>query len=264
VSGEGHLATRPRGWWLPWLFAAATIATQIAWPLTTGGARVATTQTVVLLFAITSVSHAVVYRGVRWAVIYTVIAMTFGLVVEMIGTGTGFPFSPYEYTDVLTPQLFGVPLLIPLAWTMMAYPALLVGRRLTGGRTLLTIPVAAYALASWDVFLDPQMVAEGYWVWLTDAPGLPGIPNIPAVNYAGWLLVSLVLMSLLVLLPGAPLGPGSVAGEAVPAVLYTWTWVGGIVANGVFLGRPAVAIAGGLAMGVVAVPYLVGLRRDAP
>lgn len=262
MSSELPAAARPRGWWVPWLWTAFTIATQIAWPLTAGAARVTTTQVVVLLFALASVSHAVVHRGVRWAGTYTVITMTFGLLVEVLGTRTGFPFSPYEYTDLLTPQLLGVPLLIPLAWTMMAYPALLVGRRLTGGRRLLTVPVAAYALAAWDVFLDPQMVAEGYWVWLTDAPGLPGIPTIPAVNYAGWLLVSLVLMSLLVLLPDTPLGPGSAPGEAVPAVLYTWTWVGGIVANGVFLDRPAVAVAGGLAMGIVAVPYLIGIRRD--
>ena len=33
-------------------------------------------------------------------------------------------------------------------------------------------------------------------------------------------------------------------------------WIGGIVANAVFLSRPAVAVWGGVAMGLVAVPYL--------
>ena len=52
----------------------------------------------------------------------------------------------------------GVPLIVPLAWTMMAYPALLVGRRI--GAPVLA---GAAALASWDLFLDPQMVAAGHW-----------------------------------------------------------------------------------------------------
>lgn len=253
---------------VPWAFAGAAILAQIAWPLTSGGARVATTQVVVALFAAASISHAWVWRGARWAAAYTVIALTFGLGVEVLGVSTGFPFSAYDYTDVLTPQVFGVPVLVPLAWTMMAYPALLVGRRLTrswalagagrsavGGR-LAVILVGAYALASWDLFLDPQMVAENYWVWLSDYPGLPGIPDIPMLNYAGWLLVSVVLMMVLTMLPDVT------TDEGVPAVLYGWTWIGGIVANAVFLGRPAVAVWGGVLMGLVAVPYLWRVIAD--
>lgn len=234
---------------VPWVLAAAAILAQIAWPLTSGDARVATTQVVVALFAGASISHAWVHRGARWALAYTVIVWTYGVVIEYVGTTTGFPFSPYEYTDALTPQVFGVPVLVPLAWSMMAYPALLVGRRLAQG-TAARIGIGAFALSSWDLFLDPQMVAEGYWVWLSDLPGLPGVPQIPIVNYLGWLLGSAVLMAVLSRLPDTP------APEGVPALLYGWTWIGGIVANAVFLGRPWVALWGGIAMGLVAVPYL--------
>lgn len=234
---------------LPWLLAGAAILAQIAWPLTSGDARVVTTQLVVALFAGASISHAWIHRGARWALAYTVIVWTYGLIIEYVGTTTGFPFSPYEYTDALTPQVFGVPILVPLAWSMMAYPALLVGRRLMRG-TAARIAVGAYALSSWDLFLDPQMVAEGYWVWLGDLPGLPGVPQIPMVNYLGWLLGSAVLMAVLSRLPDTP------APEGVPALLYGWTWIGGIVANAIFLGRPWVALWGGVAMGLVAVPYL--------
>jgi uncharacterized membrane protein len=234
---------------LPWVLAGAAILAQIAWPLTSGDARVATTQLVVALFAGASISHAWVHRGARWALTYTAIVWTYGLVIEFVGTTTGFPFSPYEYTAALTPQVFGVPVLVPLAWSMMAYPALLVGRRLARG-TMARIAIGAYALSSWDLFLDPQMVAEGYWVWLSDLPGLPGVPQIPIVNYLGWLAGSALLMAVLSRLPDDP------APEGVPALLYGWTWIGGIVANAIFLGRPWVALWGGVAMGVVAVPYL--------
>ena len=234
---------------VPWLLAAAAILAQIAWPLTSGDTRVLTTQVVVALFAGASISHAWVHRGARWALTYTAIVWTYGLVIEYVGTSTGFPFSPYEYTDALSPQVFGVPVLVPLAWSMMAYPALLVGRRLARG-TAARIAISAYALSSWDLFLDPQMVDEGYWVWLSDLPGLPGVPQIPMVNYLGWLLGSAILMAVLSWLPDVS------APEGVPALLYGWTWIGGIVANAFFLGRPWVALWGGVAMGLVAVPYL--------
>ncbi len=42
---------------------------------------------------------------------------------ELLGSKTGFPFGRYHYTDLLQPQLMGVPLLIPLAWLMMLPPA---------------------------------------------------------------------------------------------------------------------------------------------
>lgn len=244
VRGTGVWTRR-----IPWIFAATAILAQIAWPLTSGDVRLLNTNVVVVLFAAAAISHAWVHRGAAWALAYTGITWAFGLGVEFLGTTTGWPFSPYEYTDALTPQAFGVPVLIPLAWSMMAYPALLVGRRLAQRRWAQVL-LGAYALSAWDLFLDPQMVSEGYWVWLSDLPGLPGVPQIPMVNYLGWFAGATVLMLALSMLSDTP------APEGVPALLYGWTWIGGIIANAVFLGRPAVALWGGVGMGLVAVPYL--------
>ena len=244
-----------RAAWLPWAFTAAAILAQIAWPLTSGDLRTTTTEVVVVMFTAASISHAAVHRGARWTLAFTGISLAFGFLVELIGTSTGAPFSSYAYTGELAPQVLGVPVIIPLAWTMMSYPALLVGRRLVtgrGGRILL----GAVALATWDLFLDPQMVGEGYWRWDHPDPTLPGVPGIPIVNFAGWLLAAAILMAALSWLPDVA------APEGVPATLYLWTWLGGIIANAVFLDRPWVALWGGLGMGLVALPYAVTLYRD--
>lgn len=246
---------------VPWLLAGTAIAAQIAWPLTTGDARVATTEVVVCLFAAASVTHAGIWRGWRWAGAYTALVLVFGFAVELLGTTTGVPFSEYDYTAVLQPQLLGVPLIIPLAWTMMAYPALLVGRTLSPTRVVGQVGVAAWALASWDLFLDPQMVGEGYWRWSSVDSALPGVPSIPGVNYLGWLVVSVLLMLALTLVLPAWCGVHPPTDQSVPALLYGWTWIGGIIANAVFLARPAVALWGGVGMGLVAAPYLVAVVR---
>ncbi|MBI1377567.1 MAG: carotenoid biosynthesis protein [Frankiales bacterium] len=242
---------------LPWILALATIAAQIAWPLTHGSVRDTVTVVSVVLFFLASASHALVARGVLWALGWFVLSAGIGFGAEVLGTRTGFPFGTYTYADTLGPLVAGVPVVIPLAWAMMSYPALLAARRLSRG-PLLTPVVAAVALASWDLFLDPQMVGEGHWSWTLDnTPVLIGITDVPVQNFVGWLLVSLVLMLLLDRLPRRRNDGGE--GDGVPALLFLWTYVSSIVLNAFFLHRTGVAVWGGVVMGVVAIPYAVAL-----
>lgn len=256
---------------LPLVFALITVGLQIVWPLASGGGRATLTLLIVTAFFLASFTHAWQTRGRWWTVAWAVISLAFGLGVEVLGTRTGVPFGSYSYApEVLGPTVSGIPAIIPMAWAMMSYPALLVGRRL-GRSGLATVLIAGWALASWDLFLDPQMVGEGYWAWASPAPEMPGVPGIPALNYLGWLVAAIVLMTLLNRLPDAEMagrrqgGPGRRRlPEGVPGGLYLWTWVGGIVANAFFLGRPSVAIVGGIAMGLVAVPYALRLTERQP
>ena len=86
---------------------------------------------------------------------------------------TGLPFGDYAYAGTLGPELLDVPLVVPLAWTMMAYPVLLAARRLT--RRWVPCWSAPTGWPAWDVFLDPQMVGDGHWPGPTPTPALPGI-----------------------------------------------------------------------------------------
>jgi hypothetical protein len=72
---------------------------------------------------------------------------------------TGFPFGSYAYSPALGPRLLGVPVVIPLAWTWMAWPAWLVAGRLVTG--VFRVPLAGLTLAAWDLFLDPQWSPRG-------------------------------------------------------------------------------------------------------
>lgn len=237
---------------LPWALTGASILAQIAWILVPAGQRQVVTTVVVVLFTSASVAHAWQQFGGRWTVIFSAIAAGYGLGIELLGSKTGFPFGSYGYSSDLQPQILGVPLIVPLAWLMMAYPALVLARSVTARWV---VPLAAVGLTTWDFFLDPQMVGEGYWVWETTSPDLPGIPGIPLQNYAGWLLGTLILMAALDRLPRAEIDLG------VPLVLYTWMWIGGIVANAFFLDRLGVAVVGGLGMAILGLPALMRWRR---
>lgn len=252
-----YLARLPRRHLVPWVLGAGAVAVQIAFPLTGGGTPTLTVVSVVL-FAAASVGHALLSRGPGAAVGLLVVAGGGGLLVEAVGLETGLPFGEYRYTDALGLSLLGVPLVVPAAWTMMSYPALIVGRRLADalgrGRTL-TVLLGAWALATWDVFLDPQMVEAGNWYWLHPTPALPGVPGIPISNFAGWLLVALVMIAVLDrVVPRA-------ADDHLPLALWLWTFLSSTMAAAVFFGRPSVALVGGVLMGLVGVPLIVVLRR---
>ncbi len=159
--------------------------------------------------------------------------------VEALGSATGFPFGDYFYTDKLQPQLFHVPLLIPLAWLMMLPPAWAVAGRLAGSwRGLKFIALSALALTAWDLFLDPQMVAWDFWVW--EQPG--GYFGIPWINFAGWLLAAAVITALV--------RPGPLPARPL-LLVYGVTWFLETFGLLFFWGLPGPALTGGAVMGLL-------------
>ncbi len=241
----------PTGWlvYVPWGLAALTVLGQVSWILAGGAWRTALTILTVITFFLASATHAYATKGAGWTAGFFAITLSFGWLIEVLGLVTKFPFGYYHYEDSLGWAIAGVPLLIPLAWSMMAYPVLLAAQRMA--TTMLgTAVFGGWLLASWDLFLDPQMVTEHYWTWDQVGWSLPGIPGIPLQNFLGWLLAAAVLMAVLNLLPRKP---GS---QALPTAMLAWVFVSNVLANLLFLHRPGVAIWGGVCMGIAVVPWL--------
>jgi putative membrane protein len=174
--------------------------------------------------------------------------------VEALGSATGFLFGAYDYTEALQPQLAGVPLVIPLAWFMMLVPAwgiagaILAGRRnqLGSWYAPLHAVLAGVAFTAWDLYLDPQMVARGLWVW--DYPG--GYFGIPWVNFLGWWLAA-SLITLLIRPRYLPRGR--------LMVIYTLTCIFQAIGLGLFWGQPGPALVGFLGMGIF---VILAWRRE--
>jgi uncharacterized membrane protein len=244
---------RPPAAWVPVLLGALVVGLQIAYPLVHGEARDRLTVVTVVVFFLASTAHALVWRGARFTTALVAVTAGGGMLVEVLGVQLGLPFGAYAYTGQLGAEVLGVPLIIPLAWTMMAYPALLVGRSISRHPVLGPV-AAALALATWDLFLDPQMVDAGHWVWLGGGPTLLGIP---LSNFAGWLVTALLMMA--VLWPVTPDG----ADDRVPRLLYLWVYGSSVLAHLAFFGLPGSALVGGLAMGAVVVAFLRSLTATA-
>ncbi len=245
---------------LSWLLAGLTVLSQILWVLVSGTTRDWFTVGGVVLFFCASLTHSLATQPPAWTARFFTLALAFGWSIEAIGTATGLPFGAYSYGDRLGPALGDVPWLIPLAWAMMGYPVYLVAARAcrtTPGRVVL----AAALLATWDLFLDPQMVSEGHWRFSDPSPALPGVPGIPLSNFAGWAISALIVMVLIEFVAGPPPRPVVIASP--PVALLVWVYCSNVLANAVFFGRPAVALIGAVAMGVPAAIAVRGLRESA-
>jgi uncharacterized membrane protein len=238
-----------------WAVLAALVLVEIAYPLVHGGTRAALTVATVVVGYLLSVGHAWLSRGPRTAAVLVLVTTGGGFAVAAAGRATGYPFGDYDYTGSLGPRLLGVPLVIPLAWTWMAWPAWVAAARLTARPWLRTV-VAGVGLAAWDLFLDPQMVGEGHWRWDSPGAALPGVPEIPITNYLGWLAVALVLAAALTVT--AENG----SDDRPMYALYLWTYGSSVLAHAVFLGMPASAAWGAAGMGLVAIPLAVTLWRS--
>ncbi|HEY0816298.1 MAG TPA: carotenoid biosynthesis protein [Pseudonocardia sp.] len=246
-----------RGDQVVWLLVAAAVLVQICYPLMSASLRNPVTMLSVVVFAAASIADAARVHGPRGAAALVVAAGGIGLAAETIGVSTGFPFGSYAYADTLGPRVLDVPLIVPLAWTMMAWPALNVGRTLARSGWAV-VAVAAVALASWDVFLDPQMVGAGHWRWLDPGQGLPLVPGVPLTNYAGWLAVAALVVAALYAL----LGAAQVRTSKPAAVLYLWVYASSVVAHVAFFGLPGSALLGGLVMGSVALPFARAVAKQ--
>lgn len=257
------VSLRRRGAALAWSLAGVGVALQICYPLSSGAVRDRLTVAVVVALCAACVAHAGAGYGWRLATAMFLMTAGGGFVIEVVGVHAGVPFGGYRYTGSLGPHIADVPLVVGLAWTMLAWPAVLSARRLFAAR-LGRVLLGGWALCAADLFLDPQMVAAGYWRWADPSTHLPGVPTVPLSNLAGWLAMSIVVSAALNgLLDRAGRGhPGHDRGDDRMAIaLYIWLWIGWTVALLAFLRLPGAALWGALGMGVVGAPLAARLRR---
>jgi len=235
---------------------AVTVAGMIATPLAARGGtvrRVLSNVVVSGLFATTSSLATRRWGARRWLGAAAGVSVATAL-VELVGSRRGVPFGRYRYTNVLRPQVAGVPAVVPLAWFAMALPAREAAHAALGSRSTrpTRIVVGSAALTAWDLFLDPQMVGEGYWRWARNGR----YRGIPLTNFIGWFVTGLGVMAALdVALPPRDDADAALVGE------YAYVAAMETVGFAVFFRDRVVAATGGAAMIPLAALAIRRLRR---
>lgn len=233
---------------LAWLLAALTVGLQIAFPLVDEVSQADLAIATVLAFFLASVVHASARYGALGLLMVGLVVPAVGLGAEALGVRSEYLFGEYVYGDALGQTLFDVPIVVPLAWAMMAYPTYIVASSLAKSRWWIAL-IGGWSMMAWDIFLDPMMIELNGWTWLSTKSSLPGLPEVPLQNYAGWFLVGAIITALLSVLTVPR------ASKTQPATLYLWVYFSSVIGAAFFFDRTAVAWIGGIAMGLVAFPF---------
>ncbi|MEY4346601.1 MAG: hypothetical protein RJA68_104 [Actinomycetota bacterium] len=246
---HGQLSPRVNG--LLNSVVAIAILLQVIYPLVDGEVLRLLTLNVVYWGAGAMLLHALLAYGTRYAITYFFFTFLFALTIEHVGVVSQWPFGNYSYSGDLGLKIFEVPLVVPFAWIMMAHPVLTASRRIAGNWVFL---YGGFALAAWDLFLDPMMVAEGRWTWVVNGAHVPFQPEIPLSNTFGWLLSGMFLIGVLHLITPRDKRKSGATFLTTDAFLL-WTLFSGIISNLFFFSRPGIAFFAGAIYGTVFAPY---------
>jgi len=115
-----------------------------------------------------------------------------GLAFEVIGVATGLPFGRYRYVALDTARILNVPVVVPIMWGVFSAMAYLAARPFAKGLKLVLL--ASSLMVILDLALDPAMISWQAWVW--EGGWGPTWHGVPLSNFAGWFLVSLVIIGL--------------------------------------------------------------------
>jgi uncharacterized membrane protein len=152
---------------------------------------------VLVPFVFALIHGGMLYR-VRGILIFVAICLVVGNIFENVGVRSGFPFGRYDFTDLMGPKIFAVPVFLGLAYVGMAYLSWTLGRLILGGARsplagarVVTAPlVAALIMVGWDSSMEPvwSTVLHG-WIWLEGGAYF----GVPVSNFLGWYLTVYVI-----------------------------------------------------------------------
>jgi len=156
----------------------------------------------IVLGAAALLAFGVAVLGWARTVAFFVASCALSLGMELLGTGTGWPFGAYEYTSGLGFKVLGrVPFSIPLSWFYMGLTSFLLAhtvieRLWPRAPAWAAVVLGTWLLTAWDLVLDPAMAHEQlairFWVWHETGPYM----GMPLINFAGWALTGALFMGL--------------------------------------------------------------------
>lgn len=133
-------------------------------------------------------NHKPVSTRLLYFVLFT---FSLGFLVEGLGVNYGFLFGDYSYGGVLGYQLWNVPVIIGLNWTLIIYSVAILLDRFEF--PVLVKIIAGSCLAVFlDSLIEPVAIRLDFWSWSNG--------DIPLQNYLGWFLTSTIMLSAYYLL----------------------------------------------------------------
>lgn len=198
-----------------------------------------------------SLAHAQLAYAKRYFWSYLIFTLIFGFLIEYISLKTAWPFGDITYSN-LGFEVFSVPLLVLVFWLAALHPLLIMARRISPNWVLLS---GAAAITSYELFFDQLLVANRFKSWDFTGAHIPFQTHIPMANLIGWLFIGVIYFGIANLILPKDRRKVS-AGLTSIDIFLVWILFYNFVANIFFFEKPGTAFLGGLAFGLLLLPYL--------
>jgi uncharacterized membrane protein len=153
-----------------------------------------------------AVWHSAARKGFKPAIIAAGVTIFAAWLAEAVGVNYGWWFGAYHYTHLFNPKIWGVPLVICIAWEPILYGAYVVtdfifpvDRDKTRSFSQKMVPIVLLSLIGasvttiLDLVADPDAVGRGWWIWHDGGPYFRDIAGgVPVKNYVGWFKLSFI------------------------------------------------------------------------
>ena len=154
--------------------------------------------------AVFALVHGSILYRVEGILTFAAFCLGTGGLCESLSLRTGFPFGHYHFTTVMGPQVFGLPILLVLAYLGIGYCSWVVSIVILGyrskpllGTRVVALPVlASFVMLAWDLSMEADWsTVDRAWIWQNGGP----FYGVPVSNFIGWYLTAYLFYQLFAL-----------------------------------------------------------------
>lgn len=147
----------------------------------------------IVLLCLAFASFYLLYKStnIKLAIIIFLVIGIYGLLIETISIKTGFPYSRFNYSDMMGYKVADiVPYTIFLIWPTLVISAYSLSEFISK-KGISKIVITTLLLLLLDLVFDPVATELGFWIW--EEPGL--YYGVPFLNFIGWIFSALISAS---------------------------------------------------------------------
>jgi bisanhydrobacterioruberin hydratase len=149
----------------------------------------------IIILAIPSFIAMIIWLGWKKGLTSIIILSIYAVVIETFAILTGFPYSPFHYTELIGTKLFGyTPFTLPFAYVPLFIGCIYLANHywqeaLPELKNMLKLVIiTALLVLTADLILDPAAVSLNFWVY--EYHGI--FYGVPLQNFLGWILTGII------------------------------------------------------------------------
>ena len=139
---------------------------------------------VIILMSLPCYVALIRWLGLKSSLTIIVILSIYAISIETIAIITGFPYSHFQYTELIGFKIFGyTPYTVPFAYVPLFLGCFYMASLKTHEKWKIILLTTLLVLVA-DMVLDPAAVALKFWIY--ESQGI--FYGVPLMNFLGWIL----------------------------------------------------------------------------